>query len=87
MIALKQSFEDEPKVYNLSALLRARFMKGRLSHEQARAFATFPNPEAQDMLFKQLGVLATDSDILAAIFRGDTVLPIEGDFLILPSRQ
>lgn len=86
MLAHKQSFLDQDIVNNLSALLRARFMRGRLTWRQAKAFATFPNPEAQDTLFKQLGSLANSPEILTAISRGDTVLPIEGDFLILPSR-
>lgn len=86
MLAQKQSLRTQDTINNLSALLRARYLRGRLTREQAEAFATFANPEAQDTLFKQLGVLAKNPDILAAITRGDTVLPIDGDFLILPSR-
>ena len=86
MLAFKQSFDDVVKINALSPLLRARFLRGRLSRAQARAFATFQNPEAQDTLFVQLGNLVNDARILSAITRGDTVLPIEGDFIILPSR-
>ncbi len=86
MFAFKQTLENGFTIDDLSPLLKARFLRGRLTAAQARAFAAFPNCEAQDMLFVQLGSLVNDAGIIKAIERGDTVLPIENDFLILPSR-
>ena len=56
--------------------------------EQARAFATLPNMDAQDNLLIALGPFANAPDILTAIRQGETVLDIGDDnVLILPSKQ
>ena len=75
------------KIDHLSPFLKGALMAGNLTFTQARAFATFPNPEAQDALYHQLEELAEDPGILRAIKRGDTVLELADDFMILPSRK
>ena len=81
--------EDVLAVHRLSPRLRNSWFGGTLDLEQARAFATLPNPDAQDALHFALGPFAGAPDILDAIAAGATVLsvgPDEDDTLILPSR-
>ena len=81
--------EDLLSVERLSPRLRNALFGGTLDLEQARAFATLPNPDAQDALHFALGPFVGAPDILDAIAGGATVLsvgPDEGDTLILPSR-
>lgn len=87
MLSPNSKIPNSFKIDHLSPFLKERLMGGNLTFIQARAFATFPNPEAQDALFHQLGSLAQNPDILRAIRRGDTVLELADDFIILPSRQ
>ena len=81
--------EDVLSVERLSPRLRNALFGGTLDLEQARAFATLPNPDAQDALHFALGPFVGAPDILDAIAGGATVLsvgPHEDDTLILPSR-
>lgn len=76
------------KVDMLSDNLKEAFLNDALSLTQVRAFATIPNKDAQDSLLVTLGPAAKETDILQAISRGETILSIDEDnVIILPSRQ
>ena len=84
----KQCVKDLLNVTRLSERLKQAYFGGNLSMEQARAFATLPNMDAQDNLLIALGPFAAAPDILTAIIQGETVLDIGDDnVLILPSKQ
>lgn len=71
----------------LSPRLQENFFNHLMTMDQVLAFATLPNVDAQDALFSRLGVLASEKDILDAIRRGQTVLTVSNDnVIILPSR-
>ena len=81
--------ENVLAVEQLSDRLRNAWFGGAIELDQARAFATLPNAEAQDALLLALGPFAKAPAILAAIAAGDTVVSVgvrEEDTLILPSR-
>jgi len=75
----------------LSVDLQRAFFSGTLNLRQARAFATIDNPEAQNALLLVLGPFAYAPDIIAAIYKGDTVINLphghEDSIIILPSRR
>jgi hypothetical protein len=78
---------DILKVDRLSDNLKAAYMNDALSLAQVRAFATIPNMDAQDSLLIALGPFAKEQDILNAISRGETILNIDEDnVIVLPSR-
>ncbi len=78
---------DILSITKLSRHLQASFLCDLISIEQARAFATVPNKEAQNALMQALGPFAKEPDIISAIYSGETVLTIEdGNIIILPSR-
>ncbi len=84
----KHHIKSYLKIEALSPYLKRLFLGGALSLDQALAFATIPNLNAQDALFIQLGPLAQDADILTSIKNGETVLLLpDGDAMILPSRK
>lgn len=73
---------------NLSPRLKNGFLKEQLTAKQALAFATLPNCESQDALYDQLGPHIDDNSVIKAIMRGETVLPLsDNDVVILPSRN
>jgi len=64
------------------------FNDGHLSLEQAAAFATLPNVDAQWRLLQELGPFAHAHEVIAAIIAGDTVIETaDGNVHILPSRE
>ncbi|MEE9347040.1 MAG: ParB N-terminal domain-containing protein [Robiginitomaculum sp.] len=75
---------------SLSALhphIRNYFNAGHLSLEQAAAFATLPNMDAQWRLLQELGPFAHASEVIKAILGGATVIETpDGEVMILPSR-
>ena len=80
---------DLQGVARLSDKLRNAYFGGHISLDQARAFATLPNPDSQDALLLALGPFAGAPEILHAIAHGETVVSVgvsEDDILILPSR-
>ena len=84
----KQCVKDLLSITHLSPRLKNAFFGGTLSIEQARAFATLPHKDAQDALLITLGPFVNAPDILKAIQRGETVLDMGDDNLvILPSRS
>jgi len=84
----KQCVKDLLNISRLSLRLQRAYFGGDLSINQARAFATLPNREAQDSLLIALGPFANAPDILRAITSGDTVIDIgDENVIILPSRS
>ena len=80
---------DLQGIAKLSDRLRNAFFGGHICLDQARAFATLPNPDSQDALLLALGPFAEAPEILRAIADGQTVVSFgadEDDVLILPSR-
>lgn len=72
---------------NLHKQIMDYFVSGHLSLEQAAAFATLPNREAQWTLLQDLGPFAHAVDVISAILGGETVLALpNGEHMILPSR-
>ena len=83
----KQCVKNLLSVTRLSPRLRQAYFGGNLSTDQARAFATLPNMDAQDSLLIALGPFANAPDILTAIRQGQTVIDMGDDnVIILPSR-
>ena len=83
----KQCIKDLLCISRLSPRLRQAFFGGTISTEQALAFSTLPNMEAQDNLLITLGPFANAPDILNAIKGGQTVIDMGDDnVIILPSR-
>jgi len=79
--------EDAISLKKLHPTMLAHFNNKAISLEQASAFATIPNPEAQLNLLLQLGPFVSNTDIIAAIKSGETVIEVpNGDVVILPSR-
>jgi len=80
--------EDVETLKSLSPKLLKCFNDQTLSLSQAVAFATIPNERAQWDLLLQLGPFLSNKDIIKAIKRGDTVLELPDDnVLIIPSRK
>ena len=83
----KQCIKDLLCISRLSPRLRQAFFGGTISTEQAIAFSTLPNLDAQDNLLIALGPFANAPDILNAIKSGQTVIDMGDDnVIILPSR-
>ena len=83
----KQCVKDLLSVSRLSLRLKQAYFGGNISIDQAKAFATIPNRNAQDMLLVALGPFANAPDILRAIRSGATVLDMgDENVIILPSR-
>jgi uncharacterized ParB-like nuclease family protein len=84
------STEIARKALSLESLhvkLKQAFISGTINLEQAAAFATLPNPKSQWNLLIQLGPFGNDTEIIAAISAGETVIETPGgNILILPSR-
>lgn len=79
--------QDVLSVAKLSKSLQGSFLCNHISVEQARAFATLPNKNAQDALMQALGPFAKEPEIIKAIYSGETVLTVDdGNVIILPSR-
>ncbi len=73
---------------NLNEQIMDYFSSGHLSLEQAAAFASLPNKQAQWTLLQKLGPFAHAADVISAILGGETVLTMpNGELLILPSRE
>ena len=84
----KQCVKDLLCVARLSPRLQNAFFGGTISTAQARAFATLPEPDAQDQLLIALGPFAKAPEILEAIAQGETVIDMgEDNLIILPSRR
>ena len=84
----KDNIRNFLKIDNLSPRLQTRFLDQVMSMEQVLAFTALPSLDAQDELLARLGRLATEKDILSAIKRGETVLPVSNDNIIfIPSRH
>jgi len=64
------------------------FNNEAINWEQAAALATIQNPYAQLNLLLQLGPFVSDSEIIAAIREGATVIDLpDGNTICLPSRK
>ncbi|WP_026942562.1 ParB N-terminal domain-containing protein [Hellea balneolensis] len=84
----KSCVKDLLRVALLSPRLRQAYFGGTISIEQARAFASLPNTDAQDQLLIALGPFADAPEILKAIENGETVIEMADDnVIILPSRR
>ena len=84
----KQCVKDLLCVARLSPRLQSAFFGGTISTAQARAFATLPEPDAQDQLLIALGPFAKAPEILEAIAQGEMVINMGQDnLIILPSRH
>lgn len=80
--------EDAISLKNLHPKMLTHFNNKAITLEQASAFATIPNPEAQLNLLMQLGPFVSNMDIIKAIKAGETVIEVpNGDVVILPSRD
>ena len=94
-ISVAQRFEcdysvidDAMSLKKLHPTMLEHFNNRAISLEQASAFATIPNPEAQLSLLEQLGPFVSNEKIIAAIKTGETVIEVpNGEVVILPSRQ
>lgn len=92
---LTAQYECTPCVFDqivslafLHPKIKACFDDGHLSLEQAAAFATFPNPEAQWRLMEQLGPFVNSKTILSQLSAQTPFIELpDGDVLILPSRR
>jgi len=79
---------DILKVRYLSPTLKSAFFNDNLSLAQIKAFSVLPSHDAQDALLIALGPFAQADDILNAIMKGETVLSLSDDnIIILPSCQ
>ena len=79
--------EDCVSLTRLHPELLMHFNSSAISLEQAAAFATIDNIEAQLSLLLQLGPFVSDTAIIKAIKMGKTVIEIaEDNIVILPSR-
>lgn len=79
--------EDAMSLKSLHPTMLTHFNNKAITLEQASAFATIPNPEAQLSLLLQLGPFVSNMDIIEAIKSGETVIEVpNGDVVILPSR-
>ncbi len=84
----QDTIRDYLKLDALSPRLKEAFIRDTLTLEQASALVTLANPNAQDSLLTYLGAFAKEPDVLSAVSRGQTVLPIsEDNVIILPSRK
>lgn len=84
----KSCVKDLLCVALLSPRLRQAYFGGTISIDQARAFASLPNTDAQDQLLIALGPFANAPEILKAIEDGETVIEMADDnVIILPSRR
>lgn len=80
--------EDALLLRNLHPKILMPFNNNSLCLEQAAAFATIDNPNAQWALLLQLGPSVSDADIISAIKTGEAVLDLPcGEVIILPSRN
>lgn len=94
-VSVAQKFEcdysvvkDAVSLKKLHPTMLTHFNNRAISLEQASAFATIPNPDAQLELLLQLGPFVSDMDIISAIKSGETVIEVpNGDVVILPSRN
>ena len=83
----KQCVKDLLGIARLSPRLQKAYFGGTISIDQARAFATLPNMDTQDMLLVALGPFANAPEILNAIENGETVIDMgDENVIILPSR-
>ena len=79
--------EDCVSLTKLHPELLMHFNDKAISLEQAAAFATIENMEAQLSLLHQLGPFVSDTEIVEAIKTGATVIEIsEDNIIVLPSR-
>ena len=79
--------EDCLSLRGLHPELLLHFNNGAISLDQASALATIDNKKAQLDLLHQLGPFVTNTDIIAAIRAGATVVELsEENFIFLPSR-
>ena len=79
--------EDCLSLRSLHPEILMHFNKGAVSLEQASAFATIANMTAQLDLLHQLGPFVSDTEIMASIKAGATVVELsEDNILFLPSR-
>lgn len=73
---------------NLNPQIRDYFESGHISLEQAAAFASLENPDAQWRLLQELGPFAHAKEVIAAILSGQSVIEIpDGNVMIMPSRR
>ncbi len=80
--------EDALSLRKLHPKLLQHFNNQNLTLEQAAAFATFDNTEAQLRLFEQLGQFVTNQEIMSKIRTGSNVIEFpDGSIIILPSRK
>lgn len=64
------------------------FESGHLTLEQAAAFATLPNMDAQWRLLQKLGPFSRAQTVIDAILAGQTTIEMpDGDVMIMPSRN
>lgn len=79
--------EDCISLKRLHPELLIHFNNRAISLEQAAAFATIDNMEAQLSLLHQLGPFVSNTEIIQAIRTGATVIEIsEDNIIVLPSR-
>ena len=79
--------EDSLSLRNLHPEILMCFNNDTLSLEQAAAFATIENMNAQWSLLLQLGPFVSNAEIITAIKSGEAVLDLPcGETIILPSR-
>lgn len=84
----KSCVKDLLRIALLSPRLRQAYFGGTITIDQARAFASLPNKDAQDQLLIALGPFADAPEILKAIEAGETVIDMGDDnVIILPSRR
>jgi len=80
--------EDALSLRNLHPEILMCFNNNSLSLEQAAAFATIENLNAQWTLLLQLGPFVSNAEIISAIKSGEAVLDLPcGEVIILPSRN
>ena len=84
----RETIADILRVKFLSPTLKSAFFNDNLSLPQIKAFSALPSHDAQDALLISLGPFAEAEDILKAVERGETVLSLPDDnVILLPSRN
>lgn len=75
-------------IQNLHSKVLQSFYNGTIGLEQAIAFASLPNPNAQWALLQQLGPFVSDKNVIRALQSGESVIETPDETMIfLPSRE
>jgi hypothetical protein len=80
--------ENAYAVQSLHAKVLQSFYNETIGIEQAIAFSSIPNPNAQWALLQQLGPFVSDENVVRALQEGEAVIETPDDQMIfLPTRE